>query len=213
MIYHEYKLKADFICIGERNKGGLYKPTAEILRYSMLVGALKKMYGDYPFHAFGSLLSFEKNYLTYNLRDRYSESAKIPLGIEVLHNVDGKVYITCEDNTIDLKQNIVLKLGAKLSLGFGECFLEYLNSKPLDPLKFRVGTLNSRIPIRAQSDQELESFLNGKPTQFLKQIFGIKNILKPVYGYLFKPVNQYTGYYELSLFENSKIMGSDFLIN
>jgi len=213
MKFIEYNVTADKLCVGERNKGGRYKPTSDTLRYSQLVGALTSKFGDHDFHAVGHLHNYQKEFLSYNLRDRYSEKVKVPLKVQFMTKVKGKAFITCSNIFYELQKDFYLNLGAMISKGFGECAFKFLKEIDIMELPVSVGILKSRIPIRANSDSELSDLIeSGKTTEFLKSIFGIEKIIKPVFGYLFKPVNQYTGYYELSLFEGSKIESHIFLL-
>jgi hypothetical protein len=211
MIFKEYRLTADLLCIGERLKGGRYKPSAETLRYSQLVGALKRTLGVTDVHAVGHLIKPTKQYLSYNLTDRYAGGAKLPLKVELLTDVEGKVYIF--QGVSQIPDEFELDLGGMLSKGIGRCRLKYTKTYDSERTKKLVGPLNTRIPIRSESPKEMEELKNqGGTTSFLSKIFGVQAVKTPVFGYLFKPENEYTGHYELALFEKSKIQGPDFLI-
>ena len=190
MEFIEYELKSDMLCMGERIKKGQFRPTVTTIPYTQITGALKAIFGDKEIHAVGHLENYEKNYLTYSPRDRTLNTSKLPLYIEFLTNVQGRVYILIED--FPDEDEIEITMGALKSKGFGRCVLRRIGN--IDELGIMRGTLNTRIP------------------EELKDIFVIKKIIKPRYGYLFKPTSETSGVYVLSLFEGSEVVGPRFLL-
>lgn len=176
--------------MGERIKKGQFRPTVTTIPYTQITGALKAIFGDKEIHAVGHLENYEKNYLTYSPRDRTLNTSKLPLYIEFLTNVQGRVYILIED--FPDEDEIEITMGALKSKGFGRCVLRRIGN--IDELGIMRGTLNTRIP------------------EELKDIFVIKKIIKPRYGYLFKPTSETSGVYVLSLFEGSEVVGPRFLL-
>lgn len=206
MRFIEFDLSSDALCMGERTKGGLFRPCIKTIRYSQISGALRQKFGVERFgaqkekiHAAGYLVEdngYNKvDYLIYSPRDKATAINKVPLQIEFLTNVHGKVYVLENDFTADLPQEFEIYMGALVSKGFGLCKLnkrrDGIEDKPIMP-----GTLRTRIPLNRLD------------------IFGIKqeNIRKPVYGYLFEPTSPTSGVYVLSLFEGSEVVAPEFLI-
>lgn len=213
MRFHKYQLTSERLCIGERTKGGRYKPSAKTLRYSQICGALKHRFGIRNVHAVGFLERFKVEYLSYTLKDRSSDISKIPLRVEVLTNVAGTVYISEGSIPRDKEQSFDMVTGAMTSKGLGDCRLAKVGDIDTTAEAITEGLLNTRLPINVQDDEELKSLLEeGIPTRFLSETFGIRKILRPRLGYLFDPIYQYTGVYVLSLFEPSKIESCKFLL-
>ena len=101
----------------------------------------------------------------------------------------GKVYVL--DETDVLPESLEIEMGALRSQGMGRCALTFEGAAP-DEIK--RGHLNTRLPLR------------------LTDVFGIKRVIVEKYGYLFRPLSQATGEYELALFEGSEIVGPAFLL-
>lgn len=207
MRFIEFDLSSNALCMGERTKGGLFRPCTKTIhnnqiggpiRYSQISGALRKKFGP-EIHAAGYLVEGngwnKVEYLIYSPRDKARAVSKVPLQIEFLTNVHGKVYILENDFTANLPQKFEIHMGALISKGFGLCKLKRyrdgIEDKPIT-----LGILRTRIPLNR---------LN---------IFGIKeeNIRRPVYGYLFEPTSPTSGVYVLSLFEGSEVVAPEFLI-
>lgn len=206
------------LCMGERTKGGRYKPSIKTIRYSQITGALKGIFRNEDIHAVGHLVNYKVDYLVYSLKDRASDKAKIPLRIEFLTNVCGVVYLLKDKPLSDSQKSLKITMGALVSKGFGECSLEWVGEVDLETQPTKPGFLITRIPVNAM-DGEFEYLQrDGKPTRFLAEKFGIKKIINPRYGYLFEPFYEensplsYTGHYVLSIFEESKIEGPEFLV-
>ncbi len=208
MTFTEFNLYSDALCMGERTKGGLFRPCAKTvrndqvggpIRYSQISGALRKKFGRDEIHAAGYLIEGNGwnriEYLIYSPRDKVTSVSKIPLQIEFLTNVHGKIYILEDDFTANLPQEFEIHMGALISKGLGLCRLKKHRGAVEDKTR-TLGTLKTRIPLNR---------LN---------IFGIKeeNIRKPVYGYLFEPTSPTSGVYVLSLFEGSEVVAPEFLI-
>lgn len=216
MRFLKYQLTSERLCLGERTKGGRYKPSIETIRYSQICGALKHRFGMDKIHAIGSLekSEYKKEYLSYTLKNRATDISKIPLRVEFLINIKGTVYISAESIPTEWESSFDIVMGAMISKGFGDCKLSKIGEVDTVTEEIKEGLLNTRIPINAKDEDELTSFLNeGVPTAFLTQNFGIKKILRPKLGYLFDPIYEYSGVYILSLFEGSKIEGCKFLLS
>jgi len=192
----EYTLTSEMLCMGERIKKGTFRPTVKTIPYTQITGALKAVFGDKDIHAVGHLIEGGKHnkveYLTYSPRERKLETSKLPLTIEFLTGVLGKIYVLENDDTKEFPEEFEVYMGAMKSKGFGLCTLK--RSNEIGEIKPKPGILNTRIP-----EEHVDKF-------------GIRNVIKPVYGYLFKPTSETTGVYVLSLFEGSQIVGPEFLL-
>jgi hypothetical protein len=225
MKFIEYTLTSEMLCMGERIKKGQFRPTVTTIPYSQITGALKAVFGNKDIHAVGHFLfdndeqAFRRNHvqmLTYSPRDRALDTSILPLYIEYLMDVEGKVFIAeTEDaeNVFGDKEDMTVYMGAFKSQGFGWCELKRYSMKNED-LKIEEGLLNTRIPIEraekiARSKEKVDS---GEATDFLKEKFEIEKVIKARYGYLFEPTSETSGVYVLSLFEDSVIKGPRFLL-
>lgn len=227
MKFFEYELKADRLCMGERVKGGLLRPCCRTIRYSQITGALKEYFGSDQIHAVGHLITDNEHNiadsLIYSPGDRFRSVSKIPLQIEFLTNVWGKVYILKNQVTERLFEPLnrfEIFMGAFRSKGFGKCTLRRIDEVDTEDIpsdengKNIPGLLNTRIPIKPENNEEYEKFIQtANPTRFLKEKFGIREIIEPKLGYLFEPdARRISGRYVLAVFEKSKIIGPRFLI-
>jgi hypothetical protein len=187
----EYTLESKSLILGERVKGSIFRPSCKTLRWSTITMALRKMFGFQNVHAVGVLDNYNVSYFVYSPAERITRVSKIPLQVEVLTNVVGRVYIVKENN-LDLPKEFEICLGALISKGFGRCKLKFKEEiKNVDTYR---GILLTRIPLKY-----LEKFL-------------IKKIIYPVYGYLFEPTSETSGVYIKSVFEGSEVVGPKFLL-
>lgn len=213
MRFIKYQLSAEKLCLGERVKGGRYKPSIKTIRYSQIVGALKHQFGVSDVHAVGSLEQFKVEFLSYTLKDRALDNSKLPLRVEFLTDVSGVVYISEGHIPKEKENRFDLVMGGMVSKGYGNCRLTKAGEIDMEKENDKEGLLNTRIPIKAEDERELMELMeNGVPSKFLTNIFGIKKVLRPVLGYLFDPVYEHTGVYVLSLFEGSKIVSCESLL-
>jgi len=202
MKFIEYELTSDLLCMGERVKGGVVKPCAKTIRYSQISGALRRKFGVEnlnTIHAVGHLVKDREHnkssFLIYSPRDRALELSKIPLQVEYLSDVLGKVFILENDFTRNFPDEIIIQMGGLISKGFGKCKLRKIGINEVTEENKSIGLLNVRIPCK---------YLG---------IFGIDiKDNKPVYGYLFEPTSPTTGVYIKALFAGSKVRAPKFLI-
>jgi hypothetical protein len=196
MKFIKYRLTSDMLCMGERLKKGTFRPTIGTIPYTQITGALKAVFGDKDIHAVGHLVEDKKHnkvgYLTYSPRDRGIETSKLPLTIEFLTDVLGSVYIVKNEVTKDFSEEFEIRMGAMRFRGLGLCTLR--KSEEIPNITPKPGILNTRIP-----EEHLE-------------MFGVRKVLKHVYGFLFKPLSDTSGVYVKSLFEGSEIVGPKFLL-
>lgn len=197
MEFMEYRITSDALYMGERPKGNIFKPCIKTIPFSQISGALNAKFGKSNFKAVGYLTGNSEfnqtNYLIYSPRDRNSSVSKLPLQVEFLVNVLGKIYVFKNEDSKSLPDTFEIGIGGLRSKGFGNCLLH--RERDLEGKEVSRGVLNIRIPLEE------------------KDSFNIRTILKPVYGYLFKPLpNTFTGNYVLSLFEGSEVVGPKFLL-
>jgi len=193
----DYKITAEALYLGERPKGNIFKPCIRTIPFSQISGALNRAFGSTSIKAVGCLTEHpdcnQTQYLTYSPRDRGSDISKVPLQVEFLVNVLGKVYVLRNEDSSVLPDRLGISMGGLRSKGFGSCLL--VKEREIEGTEVAPGLLNVRIPM-----EETESF-------------NIRSILRPVYGYLFKPLpNAFTGSYVLSLFEGSVVVAPKFLM-
>ena len=197
MRFIEFNLYSPALCMGERTKGGLFRPCCKTIRYSQISGALRKKFGVNEIHAVGYLEEGNgynrTEYLIYSPRDRLRGISKIPLQAEFLTNVHGKVYVLENGFTSKLPEQFEIFMGAFISRGLGLCKLKKVRIAETEPL--RKGLLKTRIPV-----DKIE-------------IFGIRRVKRPVYGYLFQPTSPTGGTYVLSLFEGSEVIAPEIFIS
>lgn len=199
MAFSQYRLTAERLYLGERQRGALFKPTARTIPYSQITGALRVALGRTDIKACGVLVGpsgqaaatttpVRTEYLTYAPRDDVQGISKVPLTVEYLTDVEGTVFVR---DVPALPNDLELTLGGMRSSGFGRCRLS--RTGPADTTPSR-GLLNTRLPLT-----ELETF-------------GVTPV-RPRHGYLFKPDDSREhGQYVLALFEGSLVDGPAFAI-
>lgn len=200
MEFYEYILTSEALCSGERIKAGNFRPCARTIRYSQITGALKRLFGNGEIHSVGYLDELDSyncaEYLIYSPRERVSEISKVPLQIETLTNVRAKIFILKNSFTENLPERFELTIGALISKGLGHCQLSRVNLHSIDlKRKLPLGKLKIRIPEK------------------YAEIFGIRKIVRPIYGYLFEPVSISYGHYVRSLFEGSFVEAPEIFIS
>lgn len=184
------KLEIDSIIIGERVKGGIYRPCLETIPATTVQGAFRHYLGK-EVKGIGLFEkgTYEIRDFTYSVTDRLLQTAKMPFTTSCLYPANGDkvvatVYIV-NPECIDGAQlnNLTLQLGALKSKGFGKSRIVQVDEID-SPIK--QGLLNVRVLVCDARD------------------FGIETIA-PVYGYLFYPADLVTGVYKKALFENSLV--------
>jgi hypothetical protein len=193
-----YTLTADTLCLGERTKKGTYRASIEsCIPYSQITGALRALYGggghEFDLHAVGVLRFFRKQSITQGLRDRLTGISVLPIEADILVDVQGQVYVVYNDYTANLPERIELRMGAFRSKGIGDCVLDRPAARPpLEVTETQVGRLGVRLPDDAD----------------ILRLFGIEEVLMPVWGYLFRPDERHiSGQYVRALFEGSIVRG------
>jgi len=208
--FWEFELTAEALHIGERIKKGTFRPLVPAFKrgsreyrplpYSTAVGSLREYLGlkwDAPLHAAGYLTEGEEKELTIAPRDNVTGVAKLPITIQYLVRVRGKIFVLVDDQSRALPERFEMPMGGLRYKGLGLCRLNKA-SKPIEPEKGE-GFLLTRIP-----DTALPVF--GIDPEQVKGDGPFRR------GYLFKPTSMSGGVYVKSLFEGSRVKGFDFLL-
>lgn len=199
--FFHFELETQAIAIGERIKGGVFRPCIETIPTSTLKGSFRDYFGLADASAIGFFRerTYEKDTFTYAPFDAFLGTAKLPIFLEYLKPTNGTkaviadIYVVKNGMTETLSKisPTEIFLGALKSKGFGRCYLTYIGEvKP----NHKVGYLKGRL---------LEEECN---------IFGISKVIKSCHGYLFYPTSEIRGVYKKALFEGSIIEGPDILI-
>lgn len=196
--FWEYKLTADILCIGERFKKGLVRPCVKTIPYSTITGALRQEVLGIPSwadkgHAVGCIDEYEEITFVGGPRDAVTGVSKLPLTTQALANVEGRVYVIRDEHTKGLPSELQFTMGALKSKGFGRVRLVRESDEPKDH-ESCLGYLNTRIP------------------EALLGVFGITDVRKPIYGYLFKPTSATGGVWVRALFEGAIVKAPALLI-
>jgi hypothetical protein len=204
--------------LGERIKKGTFKPSISPLGkrykqkepfskvlpipYSTITGALRSLLGDKAeIHAIGKIIPpYMIEYMAVTPYDSALVSAKLPITLEYLSGVKGEIYVTMTDGLPSLEplRESGFVLGGMKSKGFGICKVESIAE--IEP---KIIEEEGRFLSRIYYDDDIMS------------LFGIRreDITKEYWGYLFKRTSEFNGYYQKSLFEQSRIKnGYDFLV-
>jgi len=193
MPFWEYELRAERLCLGERMKGGLFRPCdTHAIRYSAVTGALRSVFGG-DLHAAGYFLESPDHnrveYLTYSPRDDATGVSKLPLTIQFLADVLGRVVVNTPQEP--LPETFELCMGAMKSHGLGRCQFRLRGPAKTEQVR---GRLLTRLPVHRAVD------------------FEVQRVIAPIYGYLFEPTSPLSGEYVLALFEGSEVYGPQCLV-
>lgn len=190
MRFWDYRLTSPALCLGERLKAGLFRPCdTRTIRYSAITGALRQMLA-WEVHAAGYITQRPPTtrYWVYGPRDRAAGVSKVPLTVQYLANVEGRVYVVPGDAAPPAA--LEFSLGALKSHGLGRCRMELLGE--VDAPLTR-GSLLTRLP------------------EDVARLFDVV-AEEPRYGYLFRPTSPTDGVYVRSLFEGSLVTGPACLV-
>lgn len=200
-IFLRFELETQAIAIGERIKGGTYRPCIETIPTSTLKGSFRNHFGLRDVIAIGFFREdkYQKDIFTYAPFDAFLGTAKLPISLEYLKPANGTkaikadIYVVKNEavKSVVGDASIEISLGALKSKGFGRCELSY------------VGEAKSNLKV---------GYLKGRLLEEECSIFGITKVIKPCYGYLFYPTSEVSGVYKKALFEGSIIEGPDILI-
>lgn len=200
-VFLHFELKTQGIAIGERVKGGVFRPCIETIPTSTLKGAFRIHFGLEDAVAIGFFKegTYEKSTFTYAPFDTLLRTAKLPVTLEYLKPgrnssvIHADIYVPKNRELEVLTRSVPTEifLGALKSKGFGRCQIRYVDEVEPD---IKVGYLKGRL-----LEEEC-------------RVFGISKIIKSCYGYLFYPISPITGIYKKALFEGSVIEGPEILI-
>jgi len=211
MSFWEYELQAEALHIGERIKKGTFRPMVSAFNlsgreyrpipYSTAVGALREFLGlsyDMPVHAAGYLTHGSPESLVIAPRDNVTGVSKLPITIQYLSQVKGRLFILVVDGwTRNLPEQFEMVMGGMRYKGFGLCRLTRVGAQPIEP-ETKQGRLLTRIP-----EEVLEIF--GIDAETVKKDGPCR------WGYLFKPTSATGGVYVRALFEGSEVEVYSFL--
>ena len=196
-----YHLRAETLCLGERIRGGVFRPCSPVFRYTTLTGSLTSAFSaSSPVHAVARFLPGNSNSnrletLTFAPHDRSRFISVIPLQIEYFANVDAELFILKTDESARYPRKLQFSMGAMRSKGFGRCEIEFEKEVICrDPI---LGRLCVRLP----------------DTQDVRTVFGVRNVLTARYGYLFSSANASPGVYVKSLFDGSTIVAYPIILD
>lgn len=196
-----FELKTQAIAIGERIKGGTFRPCIGTIPTSTLKGSFRDHFGLENVLAIGFFRegTYQKDIFTYAPFDAFLGTAKLPISLEYLKPANGKkaveadIYVVKNEAEELLIKDAptVISLGALKSKGFGRCELRY------------VGEIKPNCKI---------GYLKGRLLEDECSAFGITKVIKRCYGYLFYPTSKVSGVYKRALFEGSIIEGPEILL-
>lgn len=194
-----YELRSQMLCLGERAKGGLFRPCAGVFGYCAVTGTLSAYFPQMgPLRAMARFVDGhsgnKRRILSFSPRDRARGLSIVPLEIEYLADVRAEVFVLLNEETAKFPQAFEISMGGMKSKGFGKCELE--RKKDVVVCKNpQLGTLRARIPEESN----------------VMQAFGVRNVLRPIYGYLYRPTSSAGGIYQRSLFEGTRLVAYDIL--
>ena len=189
-------LNIESIIIGERFKGGVFRPCQDTIPSSTIEGALKHYFGiKVPAVGFFIEGTYEYGEFIYSVKDKFLNTSKMPIITSYLkpkhrgESIKAEVYIPYSKGA-ELKdiEEVEIQLGALKSKGFG----------------------NAKIVKVEEVDSEIfQGILKVKLFKNEAEEFQIRAI-SPIYGYLFKPDDfSIGGAYKKSLFPGSMVEGPD----
>ena len=208
----ELYLEIDSVIIGERFKGGVFRPCQTTIPSSTIEGALKHYFGvEIPAVGFFEKVknnstkreeyTFEIDEFTYSVRDKVLDSSKLPITTLYLKpkpphkKIKAKVYIPYEKGVV-LKDELMgaeFRIGALKSKGFGK--LKIVEVEEIES-EVKQGILKVKV-----FEEEAEEFGIQMPP------------ISPVYGYLFKPDRlSIGGVYKRALFPGSLVKAPKVLL-
>ncbi len=196
----EIHLEIDSIIIGERVKGGVFRPCQEIIPSSTIEGALKHYFGiKVPAVGIIEKQTYQKGEFTYSIKDKFLNISKMPIFTEYLRpktkegKIGASIYIPYNkgEELQNEMQDTGFQMGALKSKSFGKCKVENIETKEFE---IKQGILAVKL-----FEDECKDF-------------GIK-VISPLYGYLFKPDTYYiSGVYKRVLFPKSLVEAPEILL-
>ncbi len=196
-MFFRLKVHIDSIVIGERIKGGTYRPCLETIPSSTIKGVFRHFFGkDVKGVGHFEKGTYEQKELIYSVKDKYLEAAKMPIISSYLapkntEKIKADIFIVKENHiTKDMFDNFIFTMGGLKSRGFGRS--EVINVEEVTP-QIKQGWLKIRI-----FEDEVEYFAI--------------QALSPLYGYLFHPTDFVSGFYKRALFEGSLVKAPEIFL-
>jgi hypothetical protein len=210
MKFIKLTLEIDSIIIGERIKGGVFRPCQTTIPSSTIEGALKHHLG-LDIKAVGYFVenTYKIQEFTYSIRDKMLQTAKMPIFANYLaprkraenpenykqfsnDKILADIFVV-KDNTfsIDLFNGLTFRMGALKSKGFGKCKV---------------------IGIKEEEYKIVQGLLKVKLFEDEAESFNITAI-SPIYSFLFRP-DKYSigGKYKRALFPDSLVNAPKILL-
>ena len=190
-VWYCYKLTSPALHVGDRFKGGIYKPTVDYLRATTITFALRRYLSTDEIYAFGGRIKGLKKVMVRNPHDRKIAVGRTtgdrgPIQIEYFENAECDVYVNR-----DIGNELMISVGGFKSLGMG---ISVLSKVSKIESGINTGYLITAIPLE------------------WKDVFEIRREIASIYGYLFMPENIVSGSYVKSLMPGSFIAGLDILV-
>lgn len=192
----ELTVEIDKIIIGERIKGGIFRPCQDTIPSSTIEGALKHCFGiTVPAVGFFEKETYVFNEFTYSVRDKFLNISKMPIIAEYLQQkteerkITAKIYLPADGP--HPSQGDKFQMGALKSKGFGKAEIK---------------------EIKRISQEIKQGLLKVKLFKDEAEQFGIREI-SPKFGYLFRPDKfSIGGSYQKALFLDSLIKAPELLL-
>ncbi len=198
----ELLLEIDSVIIGERFKGGTFRPCQTTIPSSTIEGALKHYFGvEVPAVGFFEEDTYEFEEFIYSVRDKFLNISKMPITTAYLkpkgihRKIKAKVYIPYNSgvNLKDELKGVEFQIGALKSKGFGKSKIDEVNEIKSE---IKQGILKVKV-----FEEEAEKFGIQMPP------------ISPVYGYLFKPDKfSIGGVYKRAMFPGSLVKAPEVLL-
>jgi len=197
MSFIKLNVEIDSVIIGERVKGGIYRPCLETIPSSTIRGAFKNCLG-LEINGVGIFVkdTYQIKDFVYSVKDKFLETAKMPFVTEYLSpkgnsKIKAEIYIVKNDEiSSELFKGLEFYLGALKSKGFGKT--KVIKPEEISP-DIKQGFLNVRI-----YEDECDKFNI--------------TVLSPIYGYLFYPTDIVSGIYKMALLENSLVKAPEIFL-
>ncbi|ALU12580.1 hypothetical protein EYM_05390 [Ignicoccus islandicus DSM 13165] len=81
-LLYEYLLESLAMILGERFKGGMFRPSYKVLRYGQITGALRAELGIRGIHAVGIIERFDVASLSTHPKDKVASIAEPPFSTQ-----------------------------------------------------------------------------------------------------------------------------------
>ena len=194
----ELTLEIETIIIGERVKGGIFRPCQNTIPSSTIEGALKHWFGIIsPAVGFFEEGTYVFNEFTYSVKDKALNISKMPIITEYLQpqtdggKITAKILLPVNEAENNISEGDRFQMGALKSKGFGK-------SEVIEIKKIQSETKQGFLKVKLFKDEAKE--------------FGVHEI-SPIYGYLFYPDNfSIGGIYKKALFPNSLVKAPEILL-